>query len=276
MSEHSVIRIDSSMPRLAEQFENAIQKKVLDKGFYSAVLEVMDNGGTYEKGSLSVSFPASKDRYTHPEFQLTFDYYYHISEKGVWAVLPTLGVECFVEELEHLEKTIQENIQLEFARKRRLAAVQNIVTTIWSEVVELEEDTIDFNFHTPSELTNLNEKEKEKILPKIAQKLVFKRQITFGREQELEQLANTLKGKFNKSVIIVGKSGVGKTALIWEIVRQANEFDIKVNFYETTASTMIKELTQETGWQDNLVYLCRELANEGDFYSSAISWNFLK
>ncbi|MFT6150444.1 MAG: hypothetical protein ACJAUH_003149, partial [Saprospiraceae bacterium] len=28
LSEHSVIRIDSSMPRLANQFENAIQKKV--------------------------------------------------------------------------------------------------------------------------------------------------------------------------------------------------------------------------------------------------------
>jgi ATP-dependent Clp protease ATP-binding subunit ClpA len=265
LSEHSVIRIDSSMPRLANQFEKSIQKKVLDKGYYSAILEIADNDGSYELASITVGFPAAKDHFSYPDFQLTFDYYYNVSEKGVWAVLPSLGIECFAEDAEQLDKTIQDNIRLEFARKKRLSAVQNIVTSIWSEVVELEEDTISFDFHTPSELAALSEKEKEKILPKVAQKLSFKAQITFGRTKEIAQLANTLKGKFNKSVIIVGKSGVGKTALVWEMVRQAKQFEIEAKFYETTASTMIKELTQETGWQDNLVYLCRELANEGDF-----------
>lgn len=265
LSEHSVIRIDSSMSRLASQFENAIQKQVLNKGYYSAILEIADNEGDYLLASVSVDFPAAKDRFSYPDFQLTFEYYYNVSEKGVWAVLPTLGIECFTDEVEQLEKTIQDNIRLEFVRKKRLSAVQNIVTSIWSEIVELEEDTINFDFHTPSELTVLSEKEKEKILPKVAQKLNFNTQITFGRVEEIAQLANVLKGKFNKSVIIVGKSGVGKTALVWEMVRQAKQFEIEANFYETTASTMIKELTQETGWQDNLVYLCRELSNEGDF-----------
>jgi ATP-dependent Clp protease ATP-binding subunit ClpA len=265
LSEHSVIRIDSSIARLANQFENSIQHKVLDKGFYAAILEVTDNDGVYELASISVNFPAAKDRFSYPDFELTFDYYFNVSEKGVWAVLPTLGIECFVEDVEQLEKTIQDNIRLEFVRKKRLAAVQNIVTSIWLEVMELEEEKINFNFHTPSELLALSEKEKEKILPKVAQKLNFKTQVTFGRIKEIAQLANALKGKFNKSVIIVGKSGVGKTALVWEIVRQAKQFEIDAKFYETTASTMIKELTQETGWQDSLVYLCRELANEGDF-----------
>jgi ATP-dependent Clp protease ATP-binding subunit ClpA len=265
LSEHSAIRINSNMTRLANQFENAIQKQVLNKGYYSAVLEIADNDGAYELASISVDFPASKDRFSYPSFQLTFDYFYKISEKGVWAVLPTLGIECFAEDAEQLEKNIQDNIRLEFVRKKRFSAVQNIVTSIWSEVVELEEDMISFDFHTPSELAALSEKGKEKILPKVAQKLNFNTPISFGRTNEIAQLANVLKGKFNKSVIIVGKSGVGKTALVWEMVRQAKHFEIEANFYETTASMMIKELTQETGWQDNLVYLCRELSNEGDF-----------
>lgn len=265
LNEHSVIRIDSNMPRLANQFENAIQKKVLDKGVYSVILEITNGNEPYQTASISIDFPASKDRFSYPKFQLTFDYYYRITEKGIWAVLPTLGLECFGESEETLEKTITDTIKLEFARKKRLTAVQHIVTTIWSQVVELEEDVLNFDFHTPSELIALNETKKEKILPKVAQSLSFTKQITFGRTKELAQLANVLKGKFNKSVIIVGKSGVGKTALVWEMVRQAKKYGIKSNFYETTASTMIKELTQETGWQDNLVYLCRELSNEGDF-----------
>ena len=88
--------------------------------------------------------------------------------------------------------------------------------------------------------------------------------MTYGRVNELDQLARAIKGKFNKSVILVGASGVGKTALVWELVRQKYKFGIKANFFETTASTMIKELTRETGWQDNLVYLCKELSKKGD------------
>ncbi|MFK7946458.1 MAG: AAA family ATPase [Saprospiraceae bacterium] len=265
LTEHSVIRIDSSMGRLAEQFENAIQKKVLDKGYYSAVLEIKDADANYKKGQITVDFPAAKDKISYPRFDLTFEYYYKVTEKGIWAVLPTLGIECFTEKEETLEKTLTDNIKLEFARKRRLTAVQNVVTSIWMTINGLENDELSLKFYTPAELERLNEKKKEKILPKVAQKLSFKNQVSFGREKELKQLADTLKGKFNKSCIIVGNSGVGKTALIWEMVRQAKQFDIKSKFYETTASTMIKELTQETGWQDNLVYLCRELSNEGDF-----------
>ena len=265
LSEHSVIRIDSSMSRLANQFENAIQKKVLDKGYYSAVLEMNDGEGNHKKEKITIDFPASKDKISYPKFDLTFEYYYKTTEKGVWAVLPTLGIECFTEKEETLEKTVSDNIKLEFARKRRLTAVQNVVTSIWMEINDLEDDQLNLQFYTPSELERLNEKKKEKILPKVAQKLTFKHPVSFGREKELKQLADTLKGKFNKSCIVVGNSGVGKTALVWEMVRQAKKFGIKSDFYETTASTMIKELTQETGWQDNLVYLCRELSNEGDF-----------
>ena len=265
LTEHSVIRIDSSMGRLAEQFENAIQKKVLDKGFYSAILEIKDADAHYKKDKITVDFPAAKDKISYPAFELTFDYFYKITEKGIWSVLPTLGIECFADSEDTLGKTLIDNIKLEFARKKRLTAVQNIVTSIWMEINGLEEDNLNFKFYTPAELERLNEKKREKILPKVAQKLTFKNQVSFGREKELKQLADTLKGKFNKSCIIVGNSGVGKTALVWEMVRQAKSLGIKSKFYETTASTMIKELTQETGWQDNLVYLCRELSNEGDF-----------
>ncbi len=266
LSEHSIIRIDSSMERLVRQFENAIQSQILNRGFYNVLLELLEGGAVViEKASITVDFPAAKDRFSYPKFDLVFDYFYKKTEKGIWAILPTLGLECFSEVEEQLEKNIKDSIKLEFARKRKLNAVQHILTSIWLQVVDLQKDILNFTAYTPPELLILEEKEKEKILPKVAQKLDFKKQITFGRVAELNLLANALKGKFNKSVLVVGKSGVGKTALIWEIARRAKEYDITAHFYETTASTMIKELTQSTGWQDNLVYLCRELSNEGNF-----------
>ncbi|HFC00634.1 MAG TPA: ATP-dependent Clp protease ATP-binding subunit, partial [Phaeodactylibacter sp.] len=63
----------------------------------------------------------------------------------------------------------------------------------------------------------------------------------------------------------VGPSGVGKTALVWELSRQMSKRKINGEIWETTASTMIKELTGQTGWQDSLALLCSEMAGQNYF-----------
>jgi ATP-dependent Clp protease ATP-binding subunit ClpA len=57
---------------------------------------------------------------------------------------------------------------------------------------------------------------------------------------------------------------VGKTALIWEIARQSEQRGVEGRIWETTASILIKELTKQTGWQDNLSFLCQELTKTRD------------
>lgn len=263
LTEHTVIRIDQSENRLAKAFQKAFQKTRLDKGIYSAILDNF-NAGTYTKSQVSIEFVGAKDGYSYPDFELTFDCFYEETEKGFWAVVPALGLESFTEKFDDLNKTITAAIKLEFVRKRRLNMVQQIISAIWYDVMEIETPEIALKFHTPSELSTLNEKRQEEILPKVAEQIYINQPVTFGRKTELEQLARAVRGKFNKSVVLVGASGVGKTALVWELVRQKKRFGITAKFFETTASTLIKELTQATGWQDNLVYLCRELSKKGD------------
>ena len=52
--------------------------------------------------------------------------------------------------------------------------------------------------------------------------------------------------------------------MVWEIVRQSKKRKIEGDFWETTASVMIKDLTGNTGWQDGLSIVCRELAKTKD------------
>ncbi|MGB0863390.1 MAG: AAA family ATPase, partial [Saprospiraceae bacterium] len=263
MYEHQVVHIASTSTPLARQFEKAFQEKVIDKGEYIAILDQYQ-AAEYSKDSITVGFKASKDRISYPSFELTFDYYYKATEKDFWGIIPVLGLEAFGSDPKILHSNLIETVKLEFARKRRLQSLRTIIETQWYDNTELKEREVSFSFYTPSELERLHDKKKAELLPKVAERLNIGKKIAFGRQKEVEQLANILKGKFSKSVLIVGASGVGKTSLVWELAYQKNKLNVKQNIYETTASTLIKELTKDTGWQDNLAFLCRELSAKGD------------
>jgi ATP-dependent Clp protease ATP-binding subunit ClpA len=263
MYEHDVVHIASTSTQLARQFEKAFQEKVIDKGDYIALLEQYQTAD-YSKNKVKISFKAAKDRLTYPNFELAFDYYFKDKDGHFWGVIPVLGLEAFGKDADTLYNNLAEAVKLEFARKKRLKSLRLVIETQWYDSSEIKEKEVSFAFHTPSELEKLHDKKKSELLPKVAERLNINKKIAFGRQKQVEQLANILKGKFTKSVLIVGASGVGKTSLVWELAYQKNKLNVKQNIYETTASTLIKELTKDTGWQDNLAYLCRELSAKGD------------
>lgn len=82
---------------------------------------------------------------------------------------------------------------------------------------------------------------------------------SYGREEELQKLVRTLKSPYIKNVALLGPTGVGKTALVRELIRQKAKAGISEEIWETTASLMIKELSTDTGWQENLSVLIKEL-----------------
>ncbi|MEM9821464.1 MAG: AAA family ATPase, partial [Bacteroidota bacterium] len=184
---------------------------------------------------------------------------------GFWGVVPALGVEAFANAGADLATRLVEAIRLEFNRSRRLQHVQRIVSAIWFDAIELQRRDLALQIPTPKDLENSEEQSQEAFLPKLAEPLQIQQRVVYGRKKELDQLIRAVKTGFNRNVLLVGPTGVGKTALIWEMVRQRKKRRIENTVWETTASTMVKELTGETGWEDNLAFLCRELAQSGDF-----------
>lgn len=263
LHEHNVARIEENIHNFAKNFEKAFQKKVVDKGKYSQSLDYLQQA-EYKKDTVQIEFKASKDRVKHPGFTLTYDFLYKEDERGFWGMIPALALEGFGEDEAGLKKTLEEGLKLEFARKKRLRYIGDVIETQWYNEIKVHEKEVTINYHTPAELATLHERKKEELLPKVAQKLSIFNKVAFGREKEIKSLADILKSKFGRNVIIVGPSGVGKTSLVWELAYQKKKHNIRQNIYETTASTLIKELTGDTGWQDNMAYLCRELAKKGD------------
>ncbi len=263
MMHHQLVFTDKTIQQLASHFRNAFQTKVIDKGEYQSIVNQFVEGEFFH-GEVSVPFKASKDKISYPEFELIYKYFFKKTPKGIWAIVPVLGVEVFSEDDTLLEKALIDSIRLEFVRKDRLKNVQNIVETAWFNSVELLQQEINLKYHTLSELEKLQEQKAEEILPLVAQSLTVPRQVLFGMDKEFTQLARALKGQFSRNVLLVGNSGVGKTTMVWELARQRKKHHIASEFWETTASTLIKELTTDVGWQENLAYLCKDLNKKGD------------
>lgn len=264
LMDNGAVRINEPSIELAKKYATQFQQKVLNKGDLVRVMDELKEGDFIKK-EVSVSFPAAKDKISYPAFDLRFEYFFNENEHGFWGIIPTLGIEGFAKEEPDLMLRLQEVVRLEFARKRRLTTVQQIVSAIWYESINLEQNEVSYQIPSLSELEKLDEEDRQQLLPEVGQKLEIKNHKTYGREQELEQLGRIIKSGFHRNILIAGPSGVGKTALIWELARKKTALGITNNIWETTASTLIKELTRETGWQDNLVFLAKELAEKGDW-----------
>lgn len=263
VNDRDAIRLNQPLHLVAGKYAELLQNKVFNQGQYFNLMEEFHDGD-FSKDVLTVEFPAAKDGLSYPNFSLEYEYFYTKQERGYWGILPKLGIESFSPTREKLLSRLTEEVKLEFARKKRLQAVQQIVSSIWFDLVELNQHEMDFRLLSLKELDSTEEQTQEKLLPEVAQRLQISRQVIYGREDELKQFLNTLKGKFHRSILLVGPSGIGKTALVWEAARQLKKHKIKAQIWETTASTMIKELMRDTGWQDNLSYLCQELNGSND------------
>ncbi len=261
LAEKSVVRLDN-LNALSARFQRAFQKKVLNEGEYDQLLKYQQEG-SYTADEVSVDFPTPKNK-SYPAFEVTFDFLYTGNEFGYTGIVPATGAEAYGEDVEELKANMAQSIRLEFVREERLRYVQRLIPALWYESVELETKEIRLKFYTPSELEKLSETEQESWLNKAARQLVVPRQVAYGRDKDLEQLARILKGRFNRNILLVGASGVGKTALIWELARRGKKLGVERTIWETTASTLIRELTKEVGWEQNLALFCRELSNKGE------------
>lgn len=264
LADKTSVQLNEPMPAIARRYAEALQKQMLDQGHFTALMEEYSHGPFYW-GQLDLDFPGSPDGISFPPFQLKFDYYFFSNGNGFGGVVPALGLEAFSASQEGLEQQLSEVIRLEFTRKRRLNFVQRIVASIWFEEIELKQASMDLIMPTPRELEKLADTPTEELLPKVAQLLQVQTRQLFGLKEVFEQLVAALKDQFNRNVLLVGPSGVGKTTLVWETARQLKKHGIKGNIWETTASVLIKELIRDTDWQDNITYLCRELSQRGDW-----------
>lgn len=263
LSDQHAFHLGTTSDGLAKKFASSFQSKQLDKGKVTALLDLLRTGD-FETKKLNVNFPKSTDGISYPDFSVEFDCIFQHQGETVWGMIPALGLEALgTTELE-LEQHLEEVVRIEFSSKKRLQSVFQIFAASWYDGASVEHSEIKLKTWSPSELIENQKNKKQELLPKVAEKMFEPNPQAFGREEELGQMERILKGRFSRNVLLVGPSGTGKTALVQELVHRRKKLGIDSEIWETTASVLIKELTNETGWQDNLSLLIKEMTVKGD------------
>ena len=263
LNDAEALQFNETIKDTATRYAQNFQDSRLNKGRYGAMINEIQQG-EFIKKNLTVSFLAAKDRISYPEFSLEFTYFTRTHGQGFLSYIPALGIQSFSNKEEEVEKRAEESVRLEFSRENRLKYIQNIVETIWYEEAEIVKEEVLLTIPTLFEVEEMTLEKAKRLLPDVAKKLEIKEQTMFGGAAWIKQFGNALQSSFGRSILLVGKSGVGKTTLVREVARRKEEIGYEGDIWETTASVLIKELTKETGWQDPLASLAKELGQTGD------------
>jgi len=246
--------IGDPMSSVALAFEMAAEKRWSQRGDLLGWLEAVGDFQV-ESERVQIVFPESANP-LQPELKLHFDVL--IGENI--GLIPALGVGAWADGAEAVREAIASNIKLEFARSKRLRTGRGVLSSQWYDGLAFSAEAVSTTFYTFSELRSFAEEKKEALLPKMASELKIAKKHTFGVDEQIDEIRRLRSSRSCSNLLLVGASGVGKTAIFEEFFRRE-----KKPVWMTTGSRMERALTGDGGWQENLTAVCKELRDSGDW-----------
>ena len=179
------------------------------------------------------------------------------------AFIPALGIEVISNNLDDLTTLAEDHAWAELLRRR---ATNNLLA------LTLLARTRDFSFarirsmatiRTPKQIAASAGQHEEKKLSVLEQTAHDLTKQEFSPAYEVDdavaRLGEALSGKAGRSVLLVGKAGVGKTAVFNELVRQRGKFGLgSTPFWSTSGSRLVAGMSGYGMWQERCDALWRE------------------
>lgn len=201
-----------------------------------------------------------------PLLRLRFDVVIGRSEHaGRLAFVPALGIGAQAPAQDDLLLATAQAIHLELTRNRRLRSGAALLATQWFVRCDVRPYPVTARFLSFRELRDLHAERKQRLLPRAAQRLSFsgQRRRAYHVEAQLDEVERALRSPFAHALLLVGPAGVGKTALVEELVRRHPAVLEDTEVWSTTAARLVRTLTARGGWQEALDQVCGELREKG-------------
>ncbi len=214
-----------------------------------------------EKFELILTLEPQKTSSWRESIELKFDVVrWSVSESVHIAFIPTLGIEVISTKLSDLkpgsskDSLLERHARAELQRRGVLVDFRGLLLLQRMRGLTLSRVTATANIRSPkqvmaaaSQADPIKSALEENALDLLTQRL----RPAFEVDEKLTELADALKGKAARSVLLVGKAGVGKTALVHELVRRRSEFGLPATpFWATSGARLVGGMTGYGMWQE--------------------------
>jgi ATP-dependent Clp protease ATP-binding subunit ClpC len=188
-------------------------------------------------------------------------------DDAVIAYVPALGIEIIGKDIEALNSQIATQIHAHLLRLKQTTSLGKLM---WFERIQkltLVNSTFEATIQTPKQVErnfNAAKEDQKSILEEVATDLTTEKlSPAYEIEETVQRLADILTGRNPRSILLVGKSGVGKTAAFHELVRRRSEFRLsRTPFYATSGSRLVAGMSGFGMWQQRCDKLWREASKE--------------
>ncbi len=179
--------------------------------------------------------------------------------------VPALEIEIINKQKDRdkLPEKVLSEIKAELLRRKAANSLKQLTWLQRIEQLELKEISLSTDIRSPKQIAlqiEKNELDKPSILKDIGTHLNNQPlPIAYEVESEVKRLADALTGRMAKSVLLVGSSGVGKTAIFHQLVKDRAKFQLtNTPFWATSGAKLVAGMSGFGMWQER----CKEVWQE--------------
>lgn len=217
---------------------------------------------------LTLDPPRKLEAWRDPvKLRLPFVAWEHGQEAAL-ARVPALGIEVIAPDLADLDKLLKKEILAALRREGHAKDLESLAWVQRTVKFKVEWQTLDVKLPTLKQRAQREEdesdEEKPSVLKQVATALDPNRLApALEINETVEQIADALTATRPQSVLLVGPSGVGKTAAVRELVRRRSDFHLGVTpFFQTSGARIVAGQCGFGMWQERCTDLVRECARK--------------
>ncbi len=220
--------------------------------------------GDVQVGSVRVTVPSpSRNEQWRTPVKLQFEYVYWLNGKeAAIAYVPEFGIDVIVNELRSLEAQVANEIRSTLTRLRATRSLQTLVRFGRRHNLKVRTSTLTLDVPTPKQLAerDVSGDQSESVLREVATKQTkMLHTPVYERDELIVRLAELLVEPQPQSVLLVGDSGVGKTAIAAEVARRRDKLGLgNRTFWATSGARLVAGMSGFGMWQQR----CQDLVEE--------------
>jgi ATP-dependent Clp protease ATP-binding subunit ClpA len=187
--------------------------------------------------------------------------------EAVLAYVPALGIEVLAKRPADLDRMLESHVRAALTRRR---AGESLGQLVWlqrsTDVRQLLHDcAIELASPKQKAIEEADERERAKsVLPEVGVNLAAQTLApAYTVADIVERLAEYLTGRTPQCVLLIGPSGVGKTAVVHELVRRRADLGLGATpFWATSGARLVAGMCGFGMWQERCQRLWREASRQ--------------